>query len=177
MGEKGSSSNGPRGMVMKRGWIFIGGITIGVMLSSACNRSGGGSAPPATSAMISEIDEASVSTASGVNVKVLKTETVGISPINRFYWVRVDGRPMKEKILEISKIALDQIIAAKPKLYHSITFHFISSEDIRPGAETQKCYAKATFLPEGNWQKVGRVPIDGYGAYKLDCTIEEMPQY
>ncbi len=160
---------------MKRGWICLGEIVIGVMISSACGKGGGVSGPPAAAPVISEIDEASVSTMSGVKVKVLKADSIGISPINRFYWVRVDGRPGKEKLLEISKIALDQIIAAKPKLYHSFTFHFISSEDIRPGSETRMCYAKATFLPEGDWQKVGRIPIDDYGAYKLDCTIGETP--
>jgi len=162
---------------MKRMWIFIGGIVIGVMLSAACNKSGDRSAPPETSAIVSEIDEALVLAASGVKVKVLKVESIGVSPINRFYWIRVEGRPLKEKLLEISKTALDQIIAAKPKLYHSVTFHFASSEDCESGAETNTCYAKATFLPEGNWQKVGRVPIDGYGAYKLDCTIGEIPRY
>jgi hypothetical protein len=162
---------------MKAKWISIAGIVIGVMLSAACNKSGGGSAPPATSAVISEINEALVSAASGVTIKVLKTETIGISPINRFYWIQVDGRPTKQKLLEISKIALDQIIAAKPNLYHSFTFHFISSEDIRPGGEMRECYAKATFLPEGDWQKVGRIPIDGYSAYKLDCIIGETRKF
>jgi len=158
---------------MKRGWLFIGGVVLGIMLSAACNKSGEGPAQPATATIISEIDDASVSTASSVKVKVLKTETIGVSPINRFYWIRVDGRPIKEKLLEIAKIALDQVIAAKPKLYHSFTFHFISTEDIRPGAEMGKCYAKATFLPEDDWQKVGRVPIDGYGSYILNCTVGE----
>jgi hypothetical protein len=163
---------------MKGMWISIGGIVIGSMLFSACNKSGGGSAPPATTGVvISEIDESLVSMTSGVKIKVMKTETIGISPINRFYWIQVDGRPPKEKLLEISKIALDQIIAAKPRLYHSFTFHFVSSEDILPGAETQKCYAKATFLPDGGWQNVGRVPIDGYSAYKLDCTIGETRKF
>jgi len=162
------------GVTMKRGWIIIGGIAVGVMLSSACGKRSGAPEPPAA---ISEIDESLVSTASGVKIEVMKTETIGISPINRFYWIQVDGRPPKEKLLEISKIALDQIIAAKPRLYHSFTFHFVSSEDIRPGAETQKCYAKATFLPDGDWQKVGRVPIDGYSAYKLDCTIGETRKF
>ncbi|MCX6566561.1 MAG: hypothetical protein NTW38_09120 [Candidatus Aminicenantes bacterium] len=158
---------------MKRGWIFFGGIVIGVMLSSACGKGRGGSESTVAVAVISEIDETLVSTASGVKIKVLKTETIGISPINRFYWLRVEGRPVKEKLLEISKIALDQIIAAKPNLYHSFTFHLISSVDAQPGVEIKKCYAKVTFLPEGDWQKVGRVPIDGYGAYKLNCTIGE----
>jgi hypothetical protein len=162
---------------MKRGWMIIGGIAVGVMLSSACGKRSGAPEPTAAAAVISGIDEALVSTASGVKIKVMKIETIGISPINRFYWIAVDGRPGREKLLEISKIALDQIIAAKPKLYHSFTFHFVSSEDIRPGAETQKCYAKATFLPDGDWQKVGRVPIDGYSAYKLDCTIGEMRNF
>ncbi|MHB8055378.1 MAG: hypothetical protein ACYDH3_09035 [Candidatus Aminicenantales bacterium] len=162
---------------MKTWLISIGGIAIGVMLASACGDRRGPPEPAAPSAMISEIDEALVSASSGVNIKVMKTETIGISPINRFYWIVVDGRPGKEKLLDISKIALDQIIAAKPNLYHSFTFHFGSSEDMKDGLEPNKCYALASFLPDGDWQKVGRVPIDHYGSYKLDCTMGEIPEY
>jgi len=72
-------------------------------------------------------------------------------------------------------MALDQIIAVKPKRYHSFTFHFSSSEDNPSGTKENKCYAKATYLPEGDWQKVGRVPIDGYSAYKLACIVGETP--
>lgn len=114
-----------------------------------------------------------MSTLVGVSVKVLKTDSIGYSPINRFYWIRVQGRPVKAKLLEVSKAILDEIIAAKPRVYHSFILHFISSDDYRPGAAVLNCFAKATFLPEGDWQKVGRDPIDGYGNYKLDCVVSE----
>lgn len=147
-----------------------------IAAAAACGKQSELSEPAAAVVESSEIDEASVSTVSGVRIKVLKTETIGVSPVNRFYWIEVDGRPDKEKLLAISKIALDQIIAKNPSKYHSFTFHFASSEDIRSGHETGKCYARAEFLPEGDWQKVGRAPIDGYGAYRLGCTISDVQE-
>lgn len=161
---------------MKRHWSFIGGILMAIVAAAACGKQSEVSEPAAAAAESSEIDEASVSTASGVKITVLKTETIGVSPVNKFLWIEVDGRPGKEKLLTISKIALDQIIAKNPNKYHSFTIHFASSEDIRSGHETSKCYARAEFLPEGDWQKVGRFPIDGYGAYRLNCTISDVQE-
>jgi len=154
--------------------IFLlgGGIAIGLVVA-ACNKSGPAPESSTSALVVSEIDEAKVSTLTGVPIKVLKTDSIGFPTINRFYWIRVQGRPLKAKLEDISKAALDEVIAAKPRVYHSFTLHFVSSEDVRPGAEMKKCFAKATFLPEGDWQKVGRDPIDGYGNYKLDCIIGE----
>ena len=157
-----------------KGYVFLlGGLMAVGFVVSACKKNGPAPESSTSAAVVFQIDEAKVSTLTGVPVKVLKAESIGYSPINRFYWIRVQGRPDKAKILEISKACLDEVIAAEPKVYHSFTLHFISSEDIRPGADTKKCYAMATFLPEGNWQKVGRDPIDGYANYKLDCVIAE----
>lgn len=153
-------------------FLLGGGIAIGLIVA-ACNKSGPAPESSTSALVVSEIDEAKVSTLAGVPIKVLKTDSIGFPTINRFYWIRVQGRPIKAKLEEISKAALGEIIAAKPKVYHSFTLHFVSSEDVRPGAETKKCFAKATFLPAGDWQKVGRDPIDGYGNYKLDCIIGE----
>jgi hypothetical protein len=158
---------------MKRFTDLFGALFAIGLVVAACNKSGPAPEPSASAVIVSEIDEAKVSSLTGVLTKVLKTDSIGVLPINRFYWIRVQGRPDKAKLLEISKACLDEVIAAKPKVYHSFTLHFISSEDVRPGAEPNKCFAKATFLPEGDWQKVGRFPIDGYGNYKLDCVVRE----
>ena len=107
-----------------------------------------------------------------MEVTILKAESIGIATVYRFYWIQVEGRPGREKLLETSKAVIDQVIAAKPATYHSFTLHFISSLDMKSGADMKTFYAKATFLPDGDWQKVGRIPIDGYGAYKLDCRID-----
>jgi hypothetical protein len=157
-----------------RGHVFlVGGLIAAGFVVTACKRSGPAPDSSTPASIVSEIDEAKVSALVGVPIKVLKTEAIGFSPVNRFYWIRVQGKPVKAKLLEISKAILDVVIAAKPHLYHSFTLHFISSDDYRPGADSHKCFAKATFLPEGDWQKVGRDPIDGYANYKLDCVIAE----
>jgi hypothetical protein len=153
-------------------FLLGGGIAIGFIVV-ACNKSGPAPESSTTTLVVSEIDEAKISTFTGVQIKILKTDSIGFPTINRFYWIRVQGRPIKAKLEEISKAVLDDVIAAKPKVYYSFTLHFISSEDIRSGVETNRFFARATFLPEGNWQKVGRDPIDSYGNYKLDCIIGE----
>jgi hypothetical protein len=157
-----------------KGHVFIlGGIIAITLVFPACKKNGPAPESSASVAVVSEIDEAKVSTLAGVPIKVLKTESIGFSPINRFYWIRVQARPIKAKLLEISKAILDEVIAVKPKLYNSFTLHFISSDDYRPGAAVLNCFAKATFLPGGDWQKVGRDPLDGYGNYKLDCVVTD----
>jgi hypothetical protein len=158
---------------MKKNVFCLGGVIAVGLFIMACNNKRPDRESSSPALVVSEIDEAKVTALTGVPIKILKTESIGFPTINRFYWIRVQGHPIKAKLEEISKTVLDQIIAAKPKVYYSFTLHFVSSEDIRPGAELKKCFAKATFLPEGNWQKVGRDPIDGYGNYKLDCTIGE----
>lgn len=156
---------------MKKRLFLFGGLLVMGLAAAACNKNGPVPESSTEALVVSEINESNVSTRTGIPIKVLKASSIGYPVVNRFYWIRVQGRPDKNKLEEISKAVLDEVIAAKPKDYHSFTLHFISSEDIRPGAETKKSYARATFLPEGNWQKVGRDPIDGYGHYKLDCVI------
>jgi hypothetical protein len=157
-----------------KGYVFlIGGLFAAGLVVTACKRNGPAPDLSASVAAVSEIDEAKVSALTGVPIKVLKTDTIGFSPINRFYWIRIQGRPIKGKLLEVSKAILDKVIAAKPHVHHSFSLHFISSDDYRSGAASNKCFAKATFLPEGDWQKVGRDPIDGYANYKLDCVKAE----
>ena len=142
-----------------------------IVMADACRKSGPPPKDTFQATAGSEINEAKVSELTGVPLKILKTESIGYSIINRFYWVRVEGRPAKDKLLEIAKAAIDQVIAEKPAAYHSFTLHFVSSLDMKSGEETKVSYAKATFLPEGDWQKVGRMPIDGYGTYLLECTV------
>lgn len=155
---------------MKGEGLFLGIFVVGLLLAgTACG--GKKSAPERQATTVLEIDAAAVSSTTGVAVKVLKAKSVGYAIVNRFYWIQVEGKPPKEKLLEIAKASLDAVIVAVPATYHSFTIHFVSSPDVKPGEEIKKCYAKATFLPEGDWQKVGRVPIDGYGAYKLNCNI------
>lgn len=154
--------------------MFLLGVVMAIgLVVAACNKSGPAPDSSTSALVVSEIDEAKVSTLTGVPIKVLKTASIGFPTMNRFYWIQVQGRPVRAKLEEISRAVLDEVIVAKPKVYYSFTLHFVSSEDVRPGAETEKSFAKATFLPEGDWQKVGRDPIDGYKNYKLNCIIGE----
>lgn len=156
---------------MRKAFFAFCFVAVVVILAATCKKSETASSPAGLASVASEIDEARVSGLVGVSIKIVKAQSIGHSPINRFYWISVPGKPEIPKLLEISKACLDEVIAAKPGVFHSFTFHFMSPEDIRPGAASQDCFAKATFLPDGDWQKVGRVPIDGYKGYKLACSF------
>jgi len=143
----------------------------GSLVAVSCGRGNPSSAAASSTVVEPAIDEAKVANLTSVPIKVLKAESIGSSVINRFYWIRVQGYPAEDKLLDIAKAAIDGVIAANPNLYSSFTIHFASAEDILPGNEMKKCYANATFLPYGDWQKVGREPIDRYVNYQLTCSV------
>ena len=61
----------------------------------------------------------------------------------------------------------------KPKSYHSLTIHFFLEDELTESLESSKSLACVNFLPEGDWLKVGRVPINDYKSYNLVCTFLE----
>jgi hypothetical protein len=42
------------------------------------------------------------------------------------------------------------------------TVHLLHENELTGKPEDCWSFAQATFLPEGDWTKVGRIPIDGY---------------
>ncbi len=118
-----------------------------------------------------EIDIQKIINLTGVHFKVLKTEAIGYMPLHKFCWVCLENKVNQEKVKELAKEIIKDIIAKKPKTYHSFTIHFFYKDEMAENLEESEPFAKATFLPEGNWLKVGRVPIDNYKTYKLTCTF------
>jgi hypothetical protein len=120
-----------------------------------------------------EIDIQKVEKLTGVQFKILKTETIGYIPLNRFYWVCLPNKVPSQKVKELTDSIIKEIIAKNPKTYHSFTIHLFWEDELGECVEESKSFARANFLPEGDWTKVGRVPIDDYKDYKLTCTFFE----
>ena len=120
-----------------------------------------------------EIDIQKIENLAGVQFKILKIETVGYMPLHRFYWVCLPKKVNSQKVHELSDAITKEIIARKPKTYHSFTIHFFWEDELAENVESSKSFACANFLPEGSWLKVGRVPIDNYKDYKLTLTSLE----
>jgi len=74
----------------------------------ACSRDEGtgrsaGTGKPIAKSVASEIDPEKITTALGISFQFLKTETVGQSTRNKFYWVCVGDKVTGPKIEELAK--------------------------------------------------------------------------
>lgn len=119
----------------------------------------------------SEIDVRKIEDLVGVSFKILKIDVVGYMPLHKFYWVCLQKKISNQKVEELAHEIIKEIIAKKPETYHSFTIHFFYEDELAETVENSKSFARTTFLPEGSWLKVGRVPIDDYKTYKLSCTF------
>ncbi len=117
-----------------------------------------------------EIDMQKIENLTGIQFKILKTETIGYEPLHKFYWVCLPKKVSNQKVKELADSIIREIIAKKPKTYHSFTIHFFWEEELAERVERSKSFARANFLPEGSWLKVGKAPIDDYKVYKLTLT-------
>ena len=156
-------------------------VTALVMITiflTACNRDeetgrSAGTGNPIAKSVASEIDPEKITTALDINFQVLKTETVGQSTRNKFYWVCVGDKVTGPKIEELAMAIIRATIAARPQTYHSFTVHFFRECDLKETPESSANFARATYLPEGGWQNVGRDSIEDYKAYRLQLTLPE----
>ncbi len=105
--------------------------------------------------------------------KILKTDVIGYMPIHRFYWVSLAEKVPREKVELLAHRLIEETIAKQPKTFHSFTIHFFWEQDLKDRVELSPSFARATFLPSGDWQKVGRVPIEDYKDYKLTVIFVE----
>ena len=121
----------------------------------------------------SEIDTQKIEDTTGINFKVLKTETIGYMPLHKFYWISLKEKADSQQLDNLSSAIIREIISLKPNTYHSFKIHFFIENELTESVESSEPFAEATFLPEGSWLKVGRIPIDGYEGYVLTCTMLE----
>ena len=122
-----------------------------------------------------EIDVQKIESLTGIQCKILKIETIGYMPINKFYWVCLGEKISSVKVEDLAEAIIKETIAKKPNTFHSFTIHFFCESELAETLERSRCFARAKFLPEGDPLKVGRVPIEDYKSYKLVLTILEYP--
>ena len=82
-------------------------------------------------------------------------------------------RADREKIEGLASALIKETIAANPATFYSFTIHFFCEPELAKTIEASRAFAHATFLPGGDWAKVGRVPIDDYKDYVLNCVFLE----
>jgi hypothetical protein len=119
----------------------------------------------------SDIDVKKVIAASGIPFKIIKREDIGFFPKQKFFWVLTKETPAVQKTEELASAIIKETINLKPQTYHGFTIHFIDEASFAGTPENSKCFAKATYFPEGSIEKIGRMPIDEYKEYKLVCTF------
>lgn len=108
--------------------------------------------------------------------KIIKTETLGYATLHKFYWVSLAEKVPAEKIEILARRLIEETIARQPAAFHSFTLHFFWERELGDRPETSPAFARATYLPFGDWQQVGRVPIDNYKNYQLTIAyIEKEP--
>ncbi|HZX10985.1 MAG TPA: hypothetical protein VFG01_08585 [Acidobacteriota bacterium] len=118
-----------------------------------------------------EFDVQKIKDSTGMSFEIVKTKNVGYDPLNKFYWVSVEEKLAEEDLRILAQEIIDTAIQSEPQTYHSFTIHFLQEDKAGASREKPKAFAKVTFLPEGSWTKVGRVPINDYSDYELTCTI------
>jgi hypothetical protein len=165
--------------IMNRlGSMLVAALVMIAIFLPACSKDEGtgrsdGIGKPVAKSAASEIDPEKIATAVGISFRVLKTETVSQTTRNKFYWVCIGDKVASPKIEELATAIIREAIAARPQTYHSFTVHFIRECDLKETPESSATFARATYLPEGGWQKVGRASIEDYKEYRLQVTLSE----
>ena len=114
-----------------------------------------------------------ISTNTGITFEVLKSVDVGSQYVYKFFWICYESDLTEEKIKLLAESIINDTISRKPRTYHAFKIHFFRKCDVKEKLEDSMSIATACFLPEGDWTKVGRVPIDDYAEYSLVCTFED----
>jgi hypothetical protein len=164
---------------MKKGWSVLSVVSVVLIigccaaLSSCKGEDAQKHSFEAVPQGVSDIDVKKVSTASGILFKIIKTEDIGFSPKQKFFWVLTKETPAVQKTEELASVIIKETINLKPQTYDGFTIHFIDEAGFGGTPENSKCFAKATYFPEGSIEKIGRMPIDEYKEYKLICTFSK----
>jgi len=157
---------------MRKIEIFSFLLVIFLIFNVSCKKESGSKAPlkPAQSGQ-TEIDAQEIASLTGVRFRILKTESIGLSPRHKFFWICLAEKAEKEKVERLAKEIINKTIALNPKTYHSFILHFFCEGELAGTPEESEPFARATFLPYGTPDKVGRIPIDNYQDYILTCTF------
>jgi hypothetical protein len=120
---------------------------------------------------ISDIDPQKVMNITGIPFSIQKSKSFGLRALHKFYWISTSDRLREKDVTNLAETIIKEIILLKSESFHSFTIHFIWQEDLDETVEKSKCYARAYYLPDGEWEKVGRVPLDEYRDYKWQYSF------
>jgi len=114
-----------------------------------------------------EIDTRKIADLVGVPFRIFKEESIGFGPRHKFLWVSVREKAAKPTIEALADEIIKETITKNPNTYQSFTIHFFHESGLLDEPGESNPFARATFLPDGNWEKVGRTAIKDYLDYKL----------
>jgi hypothetical protein len=152
---------------------WVGALALFVLLVAACRKAAEPERPAGAGGAIAaaaDIDPEKIAAATGVRFRILKTETIGQTPRHLFYWISLGNGDPGPKLETLAEAIIRGTITARPRTFHSFIVHFFRESELKGSVEKSTPFARATFLPEGNWQKVGRASIEGYSGYALACV-------
>ena len=153
---------------------FLSILIILIFFYSSCNKNLEKSAITTNDTEYAiEFDHHAIENSTGCQFNILKAKTLGYIPLHKFYWISLENKIPNQKLEELADAIIKETIKESPKTYHSFTLHFLLESELLKRAENLKCFARATFLPEGSWGKVGRVAIENYEDYQLTCQTFE----
>ena len=148
-------------------------LTCMMIISQNCKqKSAAESSLEATDVSALGINVQEIKDSIGIQFNITKTKDIGYKPLHKFIWVEFEQKINKEKLEQLAQEIIQDTIAKRPNTYHTFTIHFTCEDKNTKSEKTPEAYAKATFLPEGDWVQVGRAPINDYAGYKLTCTIK-----
>ena len=118
-----------------------------------------------------EVDIQKITAQTGIRFRIIKTDARGYMPLHKYFWVCVPDQTPKEKVEALIREILKATVAKFSNTYHSFTFHLFYESKLTGKPEDCQTFARATFLPDGDWLKVGRAPIDDYKSYQLSLEF------
>jgi hypothetical protein len=102
----------------------------------------------------------------GIKFNILQTKSLGYRIRHEFYWIYLPEDVNNKKIEKLANAIIEKLTSKRYSI-HTYTLHFFHEDGPTEKRNNLKYLARAHFLPEGNWQKVGRIPVDNYEQYKL----------
>ena len=83
----------------------------------------------------------------------------------------VEKESVDSRIEALALAIVREAIATRPAIYHNYTIHFFQAARLMDKIEDATPFARATYLPEGSWARVGRASIEDYGEYRLTLKL------
>lgn len=126
--------------------------------------------------VIPDFDVNKIENMTGVQFRIGRIITLGYQIRHKFYWIFLSQSISTKSVEDLAEAVIEEVISKAPKHFSTFTIHFFLEDEFLEKGEKPRYFARVHFLPEGTWQKAGRIPIDEYENYKwIVFLIEEKP--